>query len=159
MFLEQIQTDFSKKYSKKKVEKANAYSMEKAYSSTLRDTMHHYNVNRTTMARSVKVNELHIKIDDLKKVMAKNIQVVLENTASVEEILKVTAELEQESVIFKKRAVKTKRHMMVQHCSSWLRHWGLIAGIVLALVYFFAASICGPTFSRCSVQNDDERRW
>jgi hypothetical protein len=159
VFLEQIQTDFSKKYSKKKVEKANAYTMEKAYSSTLTKTMHHYNVNRTSMARSVKVNELHTKIDDLKKVMAKNIQVVLENTASVEAILKQTDELEQESVIFRKRAIKTKRHIMVQHCSSWLTNWGLIAGVVVALVYFLAASICGPTFSRCSAQDNDERRW
>ena len=67
--------------------KAKAYGMEKNFSKELGKLIYFYNENRSTMVRQEKVNVLLNKVDDLKGIMGRNIDMVLEREGKLVDLV------------------------------------------------------------------------
>uniref|UniRef100_A0A7S2I7R4 V-SNARE coiled-coil homology domain-containing protein n=1 Tax=Helicotheca tamesis TaxID=374047 RepID=A0A7S2I7R4_9STRA len=144
-FLEDARDDFAKKYSSKKIKKANAYSMEKSFSPDLRKLTYYYNSNQKTMSQSEKVKRLTAQVDKLKDVMGNNIQLTLSRGGDLDELAEKGEMLVQETVVFKKN---TK--VMKNKSKNKNRFTYLFLGVAAAfLAYIISAGICGLTFQKC----------
>jgi hypothetical protein len=86
-FLDDAESKFSKSYAAFQVTKAKAYGMEKNFSKELAKLIYFYNENRSTMVRQEKVNVLINKVDDLKGIMGRNIDMVLEREGKLVDLV------------------------------------------------------------------------
>lgn len=86
-FLDDAESKFSKSYAAFQVTKAKAYGMEKNFSKELGKLIYFYNENRSTMVRQEKVNVLLNKVDDLKGIMGRNIDMVLEREGKLVDLV------------------------------------------------------------------------
>lgn len=144
-FLEEAEREFRSRYTKHKIKKAHAYSMEKYFSPKLRSLMHHYNTNRSTMQQDNKVAELHSEIDNLKLVMGQNINVMLNRGENLDQLVDQSEALEMETKVFRKRTDNLKKQMKSKSHIYTI----ILVFFVLVLCFAIAASICGGDFSRC----------
>ncbi len=86
-FLDDAESKFSKSYAAFQVTKAKAYGMEKNFSKELAKLVYFYNENRSTMVRQEKVDVLLNKVNDLKCIMGRNIDMVLEREGKLVELV------------------------------------------------------------------------
>lgn len=144
-FLDQVHQEFSSQYASHKIKRANAYSMEKSFSPQLRSIMHHYNTNHSSMGRDQNVEALHAQVDDLKAVMGRNINIMLNRGEKLDDMVEQSEMLMDEANVFKKTSKDLKNTVWWQNQKYIL----LIGSCVLALIYLLAANACGITMSRC----------
>lgn len=144
--MENLEGEFKKKFSARRIDKANAYGMEKSFSSVMSSALHHYNVNRSSFSTEELVRQRTAQIDDLKTVMGSNINLMLKRGENVEKLMEKSEALRRDSMVFQKQSNQLKKEMRRKSwCLTLLFVWAAVAAL-----YLLGATICGITFSRCA---------
>jgi len=138
-YLEDLQRDFAAKYTPNKINRANAYGMNKAFRPAIEKLVHHYNVNREDLATDKRVLQLSSQVDDLKNVVGKNIGLILQRGESIGQLASKSEQMEADASVFKKRSTTLKRKM----CMENLKTNAMLILVAVALIVFLALAICG----------------
>ncbi|KAL3759122.1 hypothetical protein ACHAWU_008574 [Discostella pseudostelligera] len=136
-FLDDAENKFSKSYAAFQVTKAKAYGMEKNFSKELGKLIYFYNENRSTMDRQEKVNVLLNKVDDLKSIMGRNIDMVLEREGKLVELVEQSDSMLKDTKVFTKRSSKLKTRSRRENMAY------IAVGVVFAfmVVWIFLESL------------------
>ena len=115
--------------------------------------MDYYNTNRTTLGRDEKVNQLMSQVEDMKTVLGRNIQLMLEREHKVNSLLETSEQARRDSMVFRKKSIYMKRRERAKNYKMWC----LIAGTVLVITYTIITTFCGLRFQKC-ISSDEARR-
>ena len=148
-FLQAVARDFTGIYSARRIKNCNAYALDKDFSPKLRSTMHYYNINHTRLSRDQQVNQLMAKVEDLKSVLGRNIELMLERETQLDALMAKSEMARRDSLVFKKRSVKLKNHFWWKSYKLWI----LIALTLLVFVYTMITASCGIRFQYCRGSN------
>jgi vesicle-associated membrane protein 7 len=149
-FLQAIEKDFMALYTPRKIKNANAYAFDKTFSSTVRSVMHYYNTNHKTLSRDQKVEQLKAQVEDMKNLMGRNVNLLLEREVHLNRLMDKANELKEDSMVFKRRSIKLKRQVRGRYWKIYM----LSIGLALAIIYTIAASACGVTLQHCRGSSD-----
>jgi len=146
-FLQALSNDFGGRYSKRRIKNANSYALDKDFKPVLRCTMHHYNVCRKDIIReeNVQIDHLLAKVEDLKSVLGRNLNLLLERDQHLDSLMHKASQARQDSMIFKKKSTKVKKHLATKAYKIWF----LICVSVSLFLYFIILSACGFNFKYC----------
>lgn len=144
-FLEHVKTEFTSLYKEKRIEKANAYGLDKDFGPHLRSAMHYYNSNSERLRREAKVENLVKQIESMKAVMGRNINLALERGENLQELVEKSDQTRRDSLVFKKRGDHLKKIMMWQN----MKYSFVLGGLAFGLVWLFVSCMCGLNLSRC----------
>jgi hypothetical protein len=140
-----VKTEFTSLYKEQRIEKANAYGLDKDFSPHLRSAMHYYNSNSERLRREAKVENLVKQIESMKTVMGRNINLALERGENLQMLADKSDQMRRDTQVFKKRGSHLKKTMMWQNT----KYSFFLGGLVVGLVWLFVSCICGLNFSRC----------
>ena len=144
-FLEHVHKEFTTSYRASRVAKANAYSYEKQFKPTLRSAVHHYNINQSTIAQDTRVKNMISQVTDMKSLMGRNINVLLEREQKLDSLLAKTSVMQQDAQIFKRRSNRMARQQGRKNvfyiCISVL--------VAIILLYMGMIGICGVGLKYC----------
>lgn len=144
-FLHDVQLEFSEKFSPLKIERANAYGMQKGFVQTIANQMHYYNTNRLSLAKDHHTSKLSADVDNLKSIMDENIQLIMKRGETMERIIKQSEELLDETKVFQKRGQQLKRVMK----KKTKIYKSILIGFCVLFIYLIFASICSFDMSEC----------
>ncbi|KAL3903740.1 MAG: hypothetical protein SGILL_010332 [Bacillariaceae sp.] len=144
-YLQALAHDFGGRYSKRRIRNANTYGMDKDFKPMMRSTMHHYNINREDLMREANVNQLLAKVEDLKNVLGRNMELLLERDQQLDSLMDKATQARRDSMVFKKKTVKAKKVMMMKSYKMWF----LICMSLTVFFYVIITSICGFGFQHC----------
>ncbi|CAO3618884.1 unnamed protein product [Cunninghamella blakesleeana] len=140
-FLQDLKEKFISTYGRERALSSPPYGLNE-FSRVIAKQMEYFSTN----PNSDKLKQVHGEIEQVKDVMAHNIERVLERGERIELLVDKTDNLNQQAFAFKKRSTQLKRAM-------WWKNTKLMCMIALAcflITYFIAASFCGfPTFANC----------
>jgi hypothetical protein len=119
-FLDHICADFTKQYRKSRIEKANAYALDKAFTPKVRTAMHYHNVNHKTIAQEERVKKLLTKVDYMKRVMGVSINLLLEKGENLQKLVQKSDELETDAKIFRKKSGEYRLDRILRSCNPSL---------------------------------------
>ena len=148
-FLNRMYVEFTRLYSEKRIQGANAYGMEKTFRPNMRSAMHYYNVNHDKISQEPKVAKLITQVQDLTKIMGIHMNLLLERGETLESMAVRSDELQDEAQVFYKRSKVMKRHQRRRYYKSMFLWGGFIGVIVLALFGLLFIRICGIDLSKC----------
>ncbi|KAL3910567.1 MAG: hypothetical protein SGILL_007644 [Bacillariaceae sp.] len=144
-FLQALAHDFGGRYSKRRIRNANAYGMDKDFKPMIRSAMHHYNINREDLMRDAQVNRLLGKVEDLKNVLGRNMELMLEREHQLDSLMDKATQARRDSMVFKKKGTKVKKTMMMKSYKMWF----LICMSLSVFFYVIITSTCGFRFQHC----------
>ena len=102
-FLEELRYEFTKKFSRYKISRSNAFGMEKTFTQEISSLMHFYNTHPNEGLSSEKSAEIMTaKVDDLKSVLGSNIRLMLKRESNIEALMQKTEQMKIEANIFTK---------------------------------------------------------
>jgi len=142
-FLNDVMRDFTTKYSPSKINRANAYGMDKSFSITISNLMHHYQINRNDLQKDKNMAKLHTEVDSLKSVMGDNIDFMLTRRDALDLMVKTSESLVEDSMVFAKRSKQLKTTMRVRYYYYKI----VTAGVAILILYLIFGSVCGFGFS------------
>lgn len=147
-FLNDVQKEFSTKYTPNKIMRMNAYGLEKQFKRKLNSMMHHCNTNRNPL-QNTQTSHLNAKVESLKKIMGTNIDLMMRSETNIEDLVETTDDLLEESKIFKKNGRRLKGVMKRKE-----RFYKLIlVGFALLTIYLMVVTICGFDMT-CTEEHD-----
>ena len=139
-FLESMKAEFLKRFPSKEATMANSYTYDKAFSKNIRTLMESFNSGKED-----NYNIVQSKLHEVKDVMTKNIESVLQRGEKLELLVERTEQLAEGSQLFLKRSRSLRDAMFWRRIRLYiLVVLGL--GIVLWLV---TSAICGFDYSQC----------
>lgn len=144
-YLQALAHDFGGRYSKRRIRNANSYAMDKEFQPMMRSTMHHYNIHRTELSRDHQVDSLLAKVEDLKNVLGRNMELLLEREQQLDSLVDKATQARLDSLVFKKQSAKAKRQMMIKSHKMWI----LICLSLVVFFYVIITSTCGFRFQFC----------
>ena len=97
------------------------------------------------LATESQLSDIRGKLDEVKDVMVKNIEMVLERGEKLELRVDKTDRLNATAFTFERSSRRLKEQMFWKKVKIYL----LITFVCLVLLYIFLAIICGPTFEKC----------
>jgi hypothetical protein len=148
-FLDHVMKEFTRLYRARRIERANAYAMEKDFKPHFRSAMHYYNSNHEMLRRDAKIQQLTSKIERMKDVMGENIQLMLRRGETLESMSAKAESMKRDSVVFKKQSNQLKNTLKWKH----RKYQVLIALFVGGIFYVCLTAACGFTFQHCRVRN------
>lgn len=153
-FLEDLQEAFTKKFKKRVILKANAYAMEKKFSSKIGELVHHFNTHPdiADIDRSAVVAAMD-KAEKVKTVMGENIRRSMNAQEHTNKLRRQSELIRQDSIVFKKKTKKVKGTMRYSYTKY---NWAITIAIFTFLYIAFAYK-CGLTGSIC-LENMKQRR-
>jgi vesicle-associated membrane protein 7 len=116
---------------------------------TMRSAMHHYNVNHDKLARDEKVQALLARVDDMKSVMGRNINLLMERGEKFDHLVQKSDALVEDAQIFKKRARIIDRKRRRKTCMTRAICGSLICIMILVLLFSAVIGICGVGLTYC----------
>lgn len=140
-----MKTEFTSLYKERRIEKANAYGLDKDFGPHLRSAMHYYNSNSERLRREAKVENLVKQIESMKAVMGRNINLALEREGNLHKLVEKSDQTRRDSLVFKKRGEHLKKITMWQNMKYSL----FLGGLAFGLVWLFVSCMCGLNLSRC----------
>lgn len=141
MYLEDIKNRFRSTYGDRG-RTALAFAMNEDFSRTMSNLMDYYSKN----TESDQITHVKSEIDSVKNIMVDNIEKVLERGERIELLVDKTETLQSNAFRFKKQSTALKRAMWWKNVKLTL----VIVFVVLIVVYFIVALICGGlAFQRC----------
>jgi len=143
--LQHVKDEFRSLYKERRIEKANAYGLNKDFSPHLRSAMHYYNTNSTKFAREAKVGGLLEQVESMKLVMGRNINLLLERGEQLDMLVDKSNQMMDDTAVFKKRSGQLKSQMRWQYYKNSCLCMFLVAGII----WLGLSCACGFNFSRC----------
>ena len=151
VFLEHVQKEFTKLFKPDRISKANAYSLDKIFKPNMRSAMHYYNINHQSLAREESVQKVMAKVQDLKEVMNRNINLLLERGENLDALLDKSDLLQEDAKVFKKKS----RVMLRQQQRKYYVRIFIIVCIVAVLSFLASIGICGVGYKYCRAKVDD----
>eukprot|EP00808_Paulinella_micropora_P031456 g62300.t1 len=145
-FLEDIRTRFKATYGDRG-KTAIAFAFNSDFQRVLQQQMERYNSMKTD-----KVQKVREEINQVKDVMIKNIDKVLERGEKIELLVGKTDALDQHAVKFKKQSRQLKHSMWWKNVKLML----LLTLFILVIIYVIAASACGGLGLRKCVGKKDQ---
>ena len=107
--------------------------------------MHYYNANREKFQREAKVEDLREQVENMKTIMGRNINLVLERGENLEMLMDKSNQMVEDTAVFKKRSGQLKSRMRWQY----YKYSCLLTFLVIGVVWLGLSCVCGFTFSRC----------
>lgn len=144
-FLNHVKDEFRSLYRERRIEKANAYGLDKDFGPHLRSAMHYYNTNSTKFARETKVEALKAQVESMKDVMGRNIQLQLDRGEQIDSLVEKSSQMMDDTKVFKKRSGQLKSQMRWRYYKNSVVCMFLVVG----LIWLIASGICSFNFSRC----------
>jgi Synaptobrevin len=144
-FLEAVQTDLLKKFRTNRIQRCKAMDLDADFKPTLRTTIHHYNVHAASIGREQKTQALMTQVQDLKQVMGRNIQLMLDNTTKVDILLDKSDSMMADANMFKKRA-KVSRQKQRQ---KYYMMTGICVVLGFFMLYMVMIGVCGVGLTQC----------
>jgi Synaptobrevin len=138
-FLQQIQTEFAKQNRWRRISTANAYALDKTFAPNFRSAIHYYNSNHSKLRQDDKIRALTAKVEDMKAVMGRNIELSLQRAAKLESMIEKTDEMQMATQVFYKKAKVVKK----QRVRKLYRVYITLAAVVVGLLYFLLVPYCG----------------
>jgi vesicle-associated membrane protein 7 len=132
-------------YRSARINTANAYGMNKAFTPNLRTAIHYHNINKTKLAADEKVQSLLVKIEPLKQTMGRNIRMILESSEKFDTLLDKSQTLNEDASIFRRKSDALKR-------KNKRKNLLLGAGLTLLLVILLMLGLigfCGTGLQAC----------
>lgn len=146
-FLDHLEQEFTKRFRAGRINTANAYSLNKEFQPNLRSAMHYHNVHHEEVACDEKVQKIMSNVDSLKRVMGRNIALVLENQQKFEALIAKSDIMKEDAIIFKKKSnvlkVTTRNKA---YCYSVMFFLLILTVTMLGLITF-----CGQGMQYCRV--------
>jgi len=143
--LQHIRDEFRSLYKEKRIEKVNAYGLDKDFGPHIRSAMHYYNTNREKFAREAKVEELRQQVESMKLVMGRNINLLLDRGEQLDMLVDKSNQMMDDTAVFKKRSGQLKSQMRWRYYKNSCLCMFLVAGII----WLGLSCMCGFNFSRC----------
>lgn len=148
-FLERTLTIFRDRFAPLRIARANAYALDKVFSSDLRESIHDHNLNVRTLGTNAggdQVDVLKAQIEDLKNVLGNNIVIMLQRGERIDHLMSKAERLEVEASVFSKRTDLLAQETRGKNAKCNI----YVFAAVVAVAYVFAACLCGPSLSSCS---------
>ena len=149
-FLDHVQKEFTKLFKANRIQKANAYSLDKIFKPNMRSAMHYYNTNHKDWAREESVQKVMAKVQDIKEVMNRNINLLLERGENLEALLDKSDLLQEEANVFKKKS----RVMLQRQRRKYYIRIAVIVAIVAGLSFLASLGICGMGYKYCRASRE-----
>ena len=129
--------DFRQRYSQKKLQSCNAYSLNNEFAPNLRSAMHYYNINCDKLSRDQHVEALMGQIEDMKVVLGRNLQLLLDRGDKVDRLLATSDKALRDSNVFRQRSERVKKLKRLQKIKTYMIVAGfmLLIGIVVGYTY------------------------
>lgn len=113
--------------------------MDKAFAPNFRSVIHYYNSNHSKLRQDDKIRSLMTKVEDMKSVMGRNIELSLQRAARLEDMIEKSEDLQSQTQVFYKRAKVVKK----QRIRKLYRVYFTLAAVVVGLIYFLMVPSCG----------------
>ena len=130
---------------KGRIRTANAYSLDKNFSPTLRSSMHYHNIHHNDLRQEEKVTRLLAQVSDIHDVIGRNLNLMLDRGEKFEGILARSENLNADAAIFRKRSRQARRTMQRRYYFWYV----VFAAIIAFFIYLVTAGICGAGLERC----------
>lgn len=150
-FLDHVQLEFTKLFKPNRIKNANAYALDKIFKPNMRSAMHYYNTNHKDLARQESVQKVMAQVQDLKQVMNRNINLLLERGENLEALLDKSNWLQEDAKVFKKKS----RVMLQQQRRKYYVRIFIIVCIVAGLSLLASIGICGVGMKYCRRSSND----
>ena len=149
-FLERLRSELVKEFRASRIANAKSMALSKRFLPRVRSAMHYYNINHGKLAREQKVQKMLDKVENMKAVLGRNIQLVLRNQQQeLNQLVEQSEAMEEGTKVFKRRADVMKKTSDYKNYK-----WGaILVVLVLGLTYLLIAAFCGFTFSSCRVRS------
>ncbi|KAJ5068120.1 vesicle-associated membrane protein [Anaeramoeba ignava] len=131
-FLQDIKGRFQSEYGTKG-QNAIYLGMNEDFAQVLQRQMKYFSSN----LESDKIGKVKNEIEDVKQIMSKNIEKVIERGDKIEILVDKTEHLRDQSFKFKRQSTKLKRHMWYKNCKL------IMMIFVVLIIYFILAGACG----------------
>jgi len=149
-FLDNIQKEFVKMYRKGRIRTANAYALDKNFLPTMRSSMHYHNIHHKELRQEEKVMSMLAQVQDIRDVMGRNLQLILERGEKFDGILAKSEKLNEDANVFRKKSRAAKR-MMQRKYYFW---FVVFAVVLLAFLYIVVMGVCGAGLKRCRASDN-----
>ncbi|KAL3934538.1 MAG: hypothetical protein SGBAC_009765 [Bacillariaceae sp.] len=135
--MQAICRDFTSRYKQRKYQTCNAYSLNTQFTPNLRSAMHYYNINCDKLSRDQHVNELMVQVEDMKAILGRNVQLLLDRGEKVDRLLATSDSALRDSNVFRQRSERVKKLKKLQKIKTYMILGGLmlVIGVVVGYTY------------------------
>lgn len=141
--MDDVRSKFQASYGERAMT-AIAFAMNGEFARVLQDRMDFFNDN----PEADNLSKVKGQIEDVKGVMVDNIEKVLARGEKIELLVDKTEQLNQSAKRFQRASKSLKTAMWWKN----VKMWGLIAVIVIIIIWLIASLICGFNFSNKACQ-------
>lgn len=143
--MDHIHKEFTTQFRNSRVQKARAYALQKQFEPTLRSAIHHYNINADSIGRDKQVQAIQAKIIDMKQVLGRNLEILLQRETKLETLLAQTSTMQQEAQVFQRQSIRLRRQQSQKH----ILFGGLGILTIALLIYMTVMGVCGVGMHYC----------
>jgi vesicle-associated membrane protein 7 len=111
--------------------------------------MHYHNIHHKEIRQEEKVTRLLAQVQDIRDVMGRNLNMILERGERFEGLLTKSEGLNADAQVFRKKA-RTAKSALEQKYYFW---YAVIAFIFLVFLYMTVVSTCGVRLEHCRTSN------
>lgn len=141
-FLSEVRRRFTSTYGSRG-HTALPFAMNSEFSRVLEVQMNHFGENK---ARATTVDAIQNDLDDLNRIMVKNIEQITNRGEKLELLIDKTEDLAESSVTFQKSSRTLARSMFMKNLKLII----LLIVIILAVLFFIILMVCGGfSFHKC----------
>ena len=143
-FLQDIKQRFLNTYGTR-AKTAIAFAFNAEFQRVLQAQMDRYNTENENDPSNKKIKQVSEQINQVKDVMIKNIDKVLERDERIELLVDRTEELDQHAFRFKSSSSSLKKQLWWKNLKTTL----VMASVCLLILYIILAMACSPDLSHC----------
>ncbi|CAJ1962835.1 unnamed protein product [Cylindrotheca closterium] len=135
--MQAICRDLKQRFSQRKLRSCNAYALNSEFTPNLRSAMHYYNINCDKLSQDQHVNGLLVQVEDMKVILGRNIQLLLDRGEKVDRLLATSDKTLAETNVFRQRSERVKKLKRLQKIKTYMILGGLMLtiGIVVGYTY------------------------
>ncbi|XP_075554093.1 vesicle-associated membrane protein 7-like isoform X3 [Dermacentor variabilis] len=111
---------------------AQEHELDRDFGSVIADILNNCNSGRT----GDQISQLHRQVEDVRGIMAQNIERVVERGDRLDSLLEKTQDLEQAGTVFRATAKKVNRHMCLRNARMMIVIGIIVAGVITIITLF-----------------------
>jgi vesicle-associated membrane protein 7 len=140
-----IEQEFTKMFRSGRINTANAYSLTNNFSPTMRSSMHYHNIHAKEIRQDDKVKALLIRTENIRTVMGRNLNMILERGEKFNTLLSKSEALNKDAQVFKKKSKHAKNMMQRKYYFCY----AICAFVLAVFLYMTVVSTCGIRLEYC----------
>lgn len=144
-FLMNMEQEFTKMFRSGRINTANAYSLTNNFSPTMRSSMHYHNIHAKEIRQDDKVKALLIRTENIRTVMGRNLNMILERGEKFNTLLSKSEALNKDAQVFKKKSLQAKRMMQRKYYFCY----AICVFVFAVFLYMTIVSTCGIRLEYC----------